>query len=346
MTQSDGPTGPVGGTGPGPAGRIRMAHFDPKLTQSKRLMAHPVRRGPLGAVAGLLSPAEPRRSADAFDGGKPRLGRRHRELAAVLALLVVATVISASVPGGWANSTSSGGSTGGSALTLDEFLAQAAPSATAAPTAEPTPTSPLVLPVPSPSPTPSVTPKPKPTPAPPLRFVTLGDSLTAWPVGSPWPTRVDSLDGRLHLAHNAGVPGDTTAQMLARFTRDVADYAPQVLFVLGGTNDMAKGVPQATTIANLKAIIVAAKAAKMHVFLITAPPIKYSSWARKINSLNAAILHLANSYRIVLIDIHTPLANSAGNYQPKFTVDGVHFTDLGAQTVANVIYYRIRHIKL
>jgi lysophospholipase L1-like esterase len=319
-----------------------MAHFSPKVTQSKRLMAHPVRRGPIGAVAGFLSPAESRRTAATFGDGKPRLGRRHRELAAVLALLVVATVISASVPGGWANSASSGGSSGGSAVTLDQFLADAGPTPT--PTADPTATAPLVLPVPSPSPSPSVTPKPKPTPAPPYRYVALGDSLTAWPSGSPWPTRLDAKDARLQLVHNAGVPGDTTAQMLARFNKDVADYSPQVLFILGGTNDMSKGVPQATTIANLQAIIVAAKAKKMHIFLVTCPPIKYSNWARKIISLNAAILHLANSYRIVLIDIHTPLANSSGNYQAKYTVDGVHFTDLGAQTVANVMYSRIHRL--
>jgi lysophospholipase L1-like esterase len=64
--------------------------------------------------------------------------------------------------------------------------------------------------------------------------------------------------------------------------------------------------------------------------------------ASKINSLNAAIIDLANSQRILYVDIHAPLANSAGTYFAKYTSDGLHFTDLGAQVVANTIRARIK----
>jgi lysophospholipase L1-like esterase len=66
----------------------------------------------------------------------------------------------------------------------------------------------------------------------------------------------------------------------------------------------------------------------------------------KINSLNAAIINLANSQRVVYVDIHAPLTNGSGTYFPKYTSDGLHFTDLGAQTVANTIRARIRGLRL
>jgi lysophospholipase L1-like esterase len=317
-----------------------MAHFDPKVGQTKRLMAHPVRRGPIGAIAGLTATESHR--AGRITDERSRTAMRRRDLAVVLALLLVATVVSASLPGGWGNSTSSAGTPGGmtaAAFVGEVILAAPTPSPSATPTLSASPSA-----GPSGSVRPSATAKPSVTPAPAFRFVALGDSLTAWPAASPWPSRLDAKDSRLTLVHNAGVPGDTTAQMLSRFKRDVVAYNPQVLFVLGGTNDMGKSISQATSIANLRAIIVAAQAKKMRVFLLTVPPQRSSSAAPVINSFNAALLHLANSYRVVLIDIHAPLSTSTGVYQAQFTSDGLHFNALGAQTVANAIYSRIHRL--
>ena len=327
----------------GPVPPVRMAHFEPKVNTTKRLMAHPVRRGPIGAITGFVAAADSRRTSGRGRAERSQVAMRRRDLAVVLALLLLATVVSATLPGGWANSGSSGGSTGGmAAAAFVGQVVQATPTPT--PTASPVPSTQSQLPSTSGSIAPSTSAKPTPVPATVYRFVSLGDSLTAWPTASPWPDRLSIKDARLTLVHNAGVPGDTTAQMLARFKRDVVAHNPQVLFVLGGTNDMGKSISQATSIANLRAIIVAAQAKKMRVFLITVPPQSSPSAAPVINSFNAALLRLANSYRVVLIDIHAPLSTSTGVYQTKFTSDGLHFNSLGAQTVANAIYSRIHRL--
>ena len=73
--------------------------------------------------------------------------------------------------------------------------------------------------------------------------------------GPAWPPRLDGLDANLRLVNNAGKPGDRTAGMLSRLDRDVFPYSPNVLFVLGGTNDLGTGVSEATAIANLKALM-------------------------------------------------------------------------------------------
>lgn len=43
--------------------------------------------------------------------------------------------------------------------------------------------------------------------------------------------------GRKHICINAGVSGETTAQMLERFQRDVALFSPHLVFITGGGND-------------------------------------------------------------------------------------------------------------
>ena len=332
-----------------------MAHPDPRVAQAGRRMAHPVRRGPLGWLQNTLAPLTTGSGPAGADGGAsgllgrlvPKDGRR-RELAVVLALLLAATAISASLPGGW---------TGGTATPSPTTVAEAVtsePTPTDTPTPEPVTPDPAATPAPDPTapPTPTPTPTPPPTKAPVkatprvYTFVALGDSLTSGynDPGPAWPPRLDALDANLRLVNNAGKPGDLTSGMLSRLSSYVFYYSPNVLFVLGGTNDLGTGVSQATTIANLKAIVVSAQARGIKVFLITVPPNSSSTMVEPIDSLNAAIQHLANIYRIVLIDIHTPLSGSNGLIQPRYTVDGLHFNGAGAQLVANTIYNRIHRL--
>lgn len=167
--------------------------------------------------------------------------------------------------------------------------------------------------------------------------MTLGDSLEVVPKVSTWPASLASRDTLLKLLHNAGISSNTTAQMLARFNRDVAAYHPDMLLVQGGSNDVDRGVPQATIISHLKSIVDAAQARGMYVFLITIPPEGSPTFAKAIVSLNAAIIGLARSERAWSIDIHKVLSTSRGVFQAKYTADGIHFSVLGARTVAATI---------
>lgn len=316
-----------------------MAHLDPRhVAGSTRHMA---------------------RSAEASAGGEGEslptalveLGRRvlpkepkRREMLGVMTLLLVASLISITGPIAGAGSTPPSPRDGIAAA--DNMDPSPSPTEEVGPEDTSSPDS---------TPAATATSKPKPKPAPakkatpkPVRvrnFVALGDSLTAWP-DTPWPTRLDAQDTVLKLMRNAGVPGNTTAQMRARLASDVYAYHPDVLFVLGGTNDLGYSIKGSATIANLRAIIVGAKAHKITVILLLVPPDSWTSMAPKINSLNAAIINLANSQKVNYVDIHAPLTNGNGVYYPRFTTDGLHFSDLGAQTVANTIRARIRRLGL
>jgi lysophospholipase L1-like esterase len=181
------------------------------------------------------------------------------------------------------------------------------------------------------------------SPAIVYKFVALGDSLTAWPnqstspyvvgssidgVGTPWPSQLAAEDQSFSLVKNAGVPAETTTQILARFNSDVAAYNPDVLFILGGTNDTDKSID---TIGNIKQIIIdAQKAGIKKIILLTIP---HQCPTGSFTALNNQIKGLASaSSNISVIDV-SDVVPCGADYQ----ADGVHFTNTGAKAVADYI---------
>ena len=327
-----------------------MAHLSPKVAQSKAHMAHPIRRDPLRSAGGAIAGLVPDSSGAGVGGSSARFlervtprSKRGRGLAVLAAVLIVAVAVSASLPGGWAAAASASPSADLAAnVTPVDPTDSITPSPSDSPSEDPSPSQ-------FASPSQSSPPTPKPTPAPAktpriYKFVALGDSLTAWPSDNPWPSRLDAEDANLRLANNAGVPGDTTADMLARANSDVFAYKPDVLFILGGTNDLGHGISQSITISHIRSLIIGSRSRGVRVFLILVPPSSSSGSAGPIGSLNAAITHLGNIYTLVVIDIYTPLSGSNGLYQSRYTSDGLHFSALGAQVVANTIYARIHRL--
>lgn len=101
-----------------------------------------------------------------------------------------------------------------------------------------------------------------------MRIAALGDSIT-YGYGVP---RRDTWTA--HLAKQRGVPvlnfgvsGDTTAGMLARFSAQVLPEKPDVLILMGGSNDIIMGLSEVQAAAMLKTIIYQALQAQMRVLL-------------------------------------------------------------------------------
>src|SRR5665213_3603750 len=81
--------------------------------------------------------------------------------------------------------------------------------------------------------------------------VWLGDSITALgsanpttpndSLGSGWTAQAVILaNGRIRQIHNAGIPDNTTSQILTRIQTDVVAYHPSKMVLLAGTNDAAE----------------------------------------------------------------------------------------------------------
>ena len=86
-------------------------------------------------------------------------------------------------------------------------------------------------------------------------IVAFGDSLVAGTGSSDGHDFVSLLSGAIgQPIVNLGVPGDTTADGLARMS-ELNAYKPKVVLLLLGGNDYLKRIPQEQTFANLAAII-------------------------------------------------------------------------------------------
>ena len=85
------------------------------------------------------------------------------------------------------------------------------------------------------------------------KIICHGDSLTLGSDIEPayrWPALLENALGGVETL-NTGIGGDTTAGLLSRFTADVVAQKPDVVVLMGGTNDFWWGLPVNTVIANL-----------------------------------------------------------------------------------------------
>ncbi len=161
------------------------------------------------------------------------------------------------------------------------------------------------------------------------RAVFLGDSITdAWRlnqyfIGKPY--------------FNRGISGQITGQMLGRLKADVIDLQAKVVVVLGGTNDLARGVPDTTIRNNLEAIGMLAEAAGIHPVMASILPVndyhqeKHVRFRRtplrsplRIFELNRWIAGLCRSKEWTYLDYFRAMVDAEGHLQQPLSDDGLH----------------------
>lgn len=142
---------------------------------------------------------------------------------------------------------------------------------------------------------------------------------------------------------NRGIGGQTTAQLLLRFSQDVIALKPDVVVILAGTNDLACNTgpsTQAMIEDNLHAMVDLAKVHGIAVVLASVLPVSDYPWmpgtqpAPKVRALNAALKDYAGAQELVYLDYYTPMANASGGLDPALAADGVHPTAKGYALMA------------
>jgi lysophospholipase L1-like esterase len=136
--------------------------------------------------------------------------------------------------------------------------------------------------------------------------------------------------------HNAGIAGQTTAQVLERFKSDVLGHGYVRVVILCGTNDVLQHTPNLITEAtdNLAAMAKIATNAGVEVVLSELPPAMSSGvdLNATISQLNASIAQLALQQGYLVVDYFTPMFG-----HPEFFLDGIHPNSAGYAVMAKAL---------
>jgi len=177
-----------------------------------------------------------------------------------------------------------------------------------------------------------------PTPGKP-RIVFLGDSITDfWHLNEYFPDR-DFL--------NRGISGQITGQMLGRMESDVIRLQPAAVVVLGGTNDISRGVPLPTIEDNLAMIAELATYYKIKVLFSSVLPVSDyhkdvdPSYERTrtrplatIRSLNDWLKAYCAKRNLVYLDYYSKLTDNSGFLKADLADDGLHPNSAGYRLMA------------
>jgi lysophospholipase L1-like esterase len=140
---------------------------------------------------------------------------------------------------------------------------------------------------------------------------------------------------------NFGIHGNTTAQMLERFSTSIAGKHYKQVVILGGTNDVLLGIDPDVTIRNLEAIANKAIESGAEPILCEIPPIFHAvaqidrnNYSEKVRTLNRRIAELAAARKWSLVDYYDPILG-----HPDYSSDGVHMKRRG-YAVMEITYLR------
>jgi acyl-CoA thioesterase-1 len=165
----------------------------------------------------------------------------------------------------------------------------------------------------------------RPRPSGPV-VVAAGASMTQASLGADW---VGALRDRLGPAGfefvNAGVNGNTSADLLARFDDDVLACEPDAVILLIGTNDVRDGVPIDAYTAALRDMMDRLDRTGVRVALLSLPPLGEdldSPANHRLAAFNNVIERVAYDYGATYLPLHERLVEVIRRERPAGTQPG------------------------
>ena len=148
---------------------------------------------------------------------------------------------------------------------------------------------------------------------------------------------------------NRGIRGYKTDLLLENLDAHLFGQALDKVFILIGTNDIGKEMPQTETLANLEAVLqeISRDYPLAQIQLLSVLPVNedpaykstvYVRSNEKIQALNQAYRQLANAYmNVQFIDLYDAFLNKEGQLSPDYTTDGLHLTIAGYATLSKAL---------
>ena len=148
---------------------------------------------------------------------------------------------------------------------------------------------------------------------------------------------------------NRGIRGYKTDLLLDSLDAHLFGPALDKVFILIGTNDIGKEIPQSETLENLEGVIqkISREYPLAQIQLLSvlpvneAPAYKSTVYVRsneKIQALNQAYRQLASAYmNVQFIDLYDAFLDEGGQLRPDYTTDGLHLTIAGYAALSKAL---------
>ena len=131
-----------------------------------------------------------------------------------------------------------------------------------------------------------------------------------------------------------GISGQTSSQMLVRFTDDVIALHPKAVVIMAGTNDVAHNeywVSHEQVVDNIIAMCNIAQSNGIVPIISSIPPCSEFPWRKEINNpgqtivdINKSLKAFADANRIVYVDYHSALTDEKLGLPKTLSNDGCH----------------------
>jgi len=162
-------------------------------------------------------------------------------------------------------------------------------------------------------------------------IIFLGNSITE---GGDWKGLFPDIN-----AVNRGISGDVTDGILNRLD-EVTSSQPKKIFLMIGTNDLARGRSVQYVSDHCRKIIenILRKSPNTELYIQSVLPTNpniggrfsgHKSKKNEILAVNKKLKAMSIELKIKYIDLHGPFSNSKGFLKSKYTHDGLHLSDAG-----------------
>ena len=148
---------------------------------------------------------------------------------------------------------------------------------------------------------------------------------------------------------NRGIRGYKTDLLLENLDAHLFGQALDKVFILIGTNDIGKEMPQTETLSNLEAVIqeISRDYPLAQIQLLSVLPVNeapgykstvYVRTNEKIQALNKAYQELAQAYyQVSYVDVYSSLLDEVGQLAEAYTTDGLHLSVAGYRILAQAL---------
>ncbi|MBW9144254.1 peptidase [Clostridium sp. CM027] len=191
-----------------------------------------------------------------------------------------------------------------------------------------------------------------------MSIVCIGDSLTFGYGVNKSENWVSLIAKRIkEKIINKGIPGDTTYEMKERFRKDVVNYNPSRVLIMGGTNDIFSEVGIDTIFKNIKSMVEMSETNNIVPIILIPLPVKkdiliklmfedmdYTKVNKQLVELRNLLIKYGNEKSIISIGLANIIPKTI-NMEEYFLADGIHVSKEIHKEIAEIIYKKILPIK-